>query len=117
MIRDLQSKNGTYVNDERVESATLKPGDRIRIGSSVFVFETEGQPMPGPRTALLEMQNAFDGGKGYSTILREIVDATAPPAGAEPGSKTAPSKQPLSKTGLRKKALNVKVKRPAPPSS
>ena len=31
-VRDLKSTNGTFVNDERVEIAHLKPGDRLRIG-------------------------------------------------------------------------------------
>ena len=113
IIRDLQSKNGTHVNEERVESAVLKPGDRIRIGSSVFVFETEAMPESGSNTALMEMQDAFDGGKGYSTILREIVNATGGTATeAEPSSETASSGQPLGRSGLRKKELNVKIKRP-----
>lgn len=37
-IRDLRSSNGTFVNDERVETETwLKPEDTIRIGQSRFV--------------------------------------------------------------------------------
>ena len=45
MIVDLGSRNGTYVNDHPVagEPAPLLPGDRIRIGHTVFVFE-EGEP-------------------------------------------------------------------------
>jgi pSer/pThr/pTyr-binding forkhead associated (FHA) protein len=39
-IYDYQSTNGTRVNDELVKGARrlLRPGDRIRIGSSVFVL-------------------------------------------------------------------------------
>lgn len=116
VIRDLQSKNGTYVNEERVESATLNPGDRIRIGTSVFVFETDSPGGTGPGTALREMENAFDGGKGYSTILREIVDAADQSGEVEPASDTSPSGQSIGGTGLRKKELNVKAKRPPPAS-
>jgi pSer/pThr/pTyr-binding forkhead associated (FHA) protein len=114
VIRDLQSKNGTFVNDERVESTVLNPGDRIRIGSSVFVFEAEGDGGIGPGTALREMEHAFDDGKGYSTILREIVEATGPGAEeAGPGTETAPSKS--GKTGPRNRELKVKDKRPSRP--
>ncbi len=31
-VRDLESTNGTYVNDERIERALLAPGHRLRIG-------------------------------------------------------------------------------------
>jgi pSer/pThr/pTyr-binding forkhead associated (FHA) protein len=31
-VIDLESTNGTYVNDVRVGRATLTPGDRLRIG-------------------------------------------------------------------------------------
>lgn len=39
MIEDLGSKNGTYVNDRRVEGSTpVADGDQIRIGSLLFTF-------------------------------------------------------------------------------
>ena len=31
-VVDLKSTNGTYVNDQRIDSATLATGDRLRIG-------------------------------------------------------------------------------------
>lgn len=31
-VRDLESTNGTYINDERVNTARLKSGDTLRIG-------------------------------------------------------------------------------------
>ena len=31
-VHDLDSTNGTYVNDARVETARLSPGDRLRVG-------------------------------------------------------------------------------------
>lgn len=31
-VIDLSSTNGTYVNDQRVERATVTTGDRLRIG-------------------------------------------------------------------------------------
>lgn len=37
-IRDLDSTNGTYVNDERIEQAPLWNGDLIRMGMSFFMF-------------------------------------------------------------------------------
>lgn len=33
-LRDLGSTNGTYVNGQRVQAASVKPGDAIRVGST-----------------------------------------------------------------------------------
>lgn len=38
LLRDLRSRNGTYVNGARIFEALLNDGDRVRIGSSEFVF-------------------------------------------------------------------------------
>lgn len=40
ILIDLGSRNGTFVNGERVRRARLKPGDQIRVGSSVFQVDT-----------------------------------------------------------------------------
>lgn len=38
-IRDLQSQNGTYINGDRIrERVRLRPGDQIRVGSTLMVF-------------------------------------------------------------------------------
>ncbi|HEY2154952.1 MAG TPA: FHA domain-containing protein, partial [Isosphaeraceae bacterium] len=42
-VRDLGSTNGTFVNDERVDRARLRAGDRISAGQSVFVVRFEGE--------------------------------------------------------------------------
>lgn len=36
MVRDLNSLNGVFVNDERMHEATLYDGDRLRVGSVTF---------------------------------------------------------------------------------
>lgn len=38
VIRDLQSRNGTFVNGSRVTEAVLSANDRLRFGETVFVF-------------------------------------------------------------------------------
>ena len=40
VISDLESLNGTFVNDVPVKSRLLEHGDRVRIGDSQFVFLT-----------------------------------------------------------------------------
>ena len=41
-VRDLGSKNGTFVNDQKVDEELLKEGDKIRVGETVLVFEKGG---------------------------------------------------------------------------
>jgi hypothetical protein len=42
VIEDLGSTNGTYLNEELLEtSRPLHPGDRVRIGDSEFTFEVD----------------------------------------------------------------------------
>ncbi len=38
-VVDLSSTNGTFVNDQRVEKAQLKTGDRLRIGRVELTVE------------------------------------------------------------------------------
>lgn len=38
VIRDLESTNGTYLNDTRIKEDLLKEGDRIRIGNTLLTF-------------------------------------------------------------------------------
>jgi serine/threonine-protein kinase len=45
-VRDLNSTNGTYVNEARVERARLQEGDRIAAGQSVFLVRLEGAGAP-----------------------------------------------------------------------
>jgi len=42
VIEDLDSTNGTYLNEELLETPRpLHPGDRVRIGDSEFTFEID----------------------------------------------------------------------------
>lgn len=42
MIRDLESRNGTWLNDHRVEEGTLNAGDTLRIGSHLIMLGRDG---------------------------------------------------------------------------
>ncbi len=43
-IKDLNSSNGTYVNNKRVAESKLKPGDHVVIGPVVFTVQIDGFP-------------------------------------------------------------------------
>src|SRR5687768_417092 len=39
LVTDLGSANGTHVNDRPVHSARARPGDTVRVGSTLMVIE------------------------------------------------------------------------------
>lgn len=43
-IRDLDSKGGTYLNDNRISEATVQAGDHITIGPLTFLLQINGEP-------------------------------------------------------------------------
>jgi pSer/pThr/pTyr-binding forkhead associated (FHA) protein len=43
-IRDLNSRNGTYLNGKRIKEAVIQAGDSIKIGPLTFVLQIDGQP-------------------------------------------------------------------------
>jgi len=49
-IKDLKSKNGTFVNNRRIVELTLKDQDEVKIGSSVLLFSD-----PRQRGGILEI--------------------------------------------------------------
>jgi len=45
-VRDLNSRNGLFVNDKRVKNSLLQDGDRLKIGPYTLVFEIERAAQP-----------------------------------------------------------------------
>jgi hypothetical protein len=41
VVVDLKSRNGTYVNGQRIESAQLKTGDEIRLGTAQLAYKVD----------------------------------------------------------------------------
>lgn len=48
VIKDLDSTNGTFVNNEKITEATLKPGQPIRLGQIDLMFEAGAGAAPPP---------------------------------------------------------------------
>jgi len=44
-VRDLRSRNGTFVNGSPCGDAPLRDGDQLRIGSAIFDFELGHDPL------------------------------------------------------------------------
>lgn len=91
-IRDLGSRAGTFVNDVRVETAALKPGDRIRIGDTELRIDgaessalTSGHFDFRQVNALLAGLRALGSGQVLDEVLAIVLDSTLELTGAERG--------------------------------
>jgi pSer/pThr/pTyr-binding forkhead associated (FHA) protein len=69
LIQDLNSRNGTHVNGQRISETALKPNDKIRAGQTQFVF------VEGLATIIGKLEGES---KGYGTHLREISKEAKP---------------------------------------
>ncbi len=43
-VRDLGSRNGTFLNNEKIEEKDAEPGDYLRIGPLTFLLQIDGKP-------------------------------------------------------------------------
>lgn len=63
-VVDLGSRNGTWVNEERVDQYWLKAGDQVRLGGLLITLEVDPPPPPPPppvdseRTVMLPTASA-----------------------------------------------------------
>lgn len=54
-VRDLESRNGTYVGDIRIDHARLRPGTKLRVGSTTILLSADAnelEPPPEPESAI-----------------------------------------------------------------
>jgi pSer/pThr/pTyr-binding forkhead associated (FHA) protein len=70
-VTDLKSLNGTFVNEERLQEATLAHGDQVRIASLTFLVEIMAP------TATLAHSAAAD--EARANMLRSIADVLPGP--------------------------------------
>ena len=71
VIEDLESLNGTFVNDVPVKRRTLEHGDRVRIGDSQFIFLTHDADMNSSSEVHFEEGHVISG----STLQFRFNDA------------------------------------------
>ena len=99
LVRDKQSRYGTYVNDEPITERTLAHGDRIRLGRSggaELVFLLADSPVQDKATttaigdlrqiaALLDGLRALGSGRVLDDVLALVLDSAIEVTGAERG--------------------------------
>jgi predicted component of type VI protein secretion system len=82
-VEDLGSSNGTYVNGQRVQEATVAAGDTIQVGSLAFVVQIDG--MPADEELQPVRSNAVANSQGSGGPLEDSgADVAMAPAAAEP---------------------------------
>ncbi|MEZ4226881.1 MAG: FHA domain-containing protein [Polyangiaceae bacterium] len=94
MVTDLGSRNGTYVNGERIDgSHLLKPGDLIRIGSDVLEVLDSDTPTrkASTQTSRVAPDDAgFEDGTTRTNVdLLEFIEGLSSVAGSFPVEPTA----------------------------
>jgi len=82
-VRDLNSRNGTRLNEVKIESAKIKPGDVIRVGAHEFIIEGER-----PKSVSFHVEDGLDGHGiltgprspevGWMFALAEMMNALPP---------------------------------------
>ena len=64
VVRDRQSRNGTFINEQAVQESVLLPGQVLRLGNVELRLEADkpepAVPRPGLRSELAEVVNFFD---------------------------------------------------------
>src|SRR5919109_5284758 len=100
MLRDRNSRYGTYVNGEQVTERQLVHGDRIRLGRTggaemVFLLADSAPPVERATTtaigdlrqiaALLEGLRALGSGRVLDDVLSLVLDSAIDVSGAERG--------------------------------
>lgn len=73
-VKDLKSRNGTFLNGREIQHEPIRAGDKIRAGGITFFVDDEAEM--GPTTAINLVEEEMQGGKGYHTIMRGIVEET-----------------------------------------
>ena len=96
IITDLDSSNGTYVNDEEISTSTLEHGDEVIVGASTFLFSTQADIT---REELLKLASG-DAGTAKPSFSAEapIKAASTPPPAPKTTSKPAPKPTSPSST-------------------
>ena len=109
VLKDYGSTNGTMLNETRVQAAVIKAGDVIRIGN--VRIQVDLKTTKGTKTILRELSEEMEeGGKGYKTMLREIVQS----ADAKPEAKS--EAKPVAKSEAKPEAKS-EVKPEAKPET
>jgi pSer/pThr/pTyr-binding forkhead associated (FHA) protein len=85
-IRDLNSTNGTFINDARVTESVLKPGQVLKLGQVELKLEAEGAPVtsiaaPAPAKKMVDATMVIPRGVSLGDL-----EKSGRPAGFDSGT-------------------------------
>jgi len=92
LVEDLGSTNGTYLNGQPVEGQrTLRPGDRLRVGLTIFELRTAADVQRQPSAVIPVPQVTKLSGDVLEPVSEEeLMPVAQAPAEAEAGAPRAP---------------------------
>ncbi len=74
LVADLDSANGTFVNDELIKKADVRAGDRLRIGSTVLECIAATLPLREAQASLSTTTLNLSSDEQGSKVVRRAVD-------------------------------------------
>lgn len=72
LLRDAHSRNGTFVNGQKIDEVVLAPGNVVRLGDSELEFQLSEEPPTA---------GADEGSSLNQTIVQDVSVASKPPNG------------------------------------
>jgi general secretion pathway protein E len=87
-LKDLGSRNGTKLNEQKVKESKLNPGDVIRVGSHEFLLEHDEDPVPDAMAdSSVDLPTVRDtGSMDWSKALNDLMDSLPGSRGHAPES-------------------------------
>ena len=108
LLTDLQSTNGTYVNDQRITSRKLANGDHILVGKHVLVFVAlDQQESKGENEPTLNKTMILDTLKQRQLLARQKTPATPLRAAKKTGVVSFIDESGLGEIELTKKLIKI----------
>ncbi len=99
MVEDLQSTNGTFVEDQRVDRAVLEPGARLRVGPLTFVVVYDRPRSETPTTVPLGEADVLSEEAAPEAEEESILLAAEPDSPEAPESITPAAPAELAGSG------------------
>lgn len=107
ILTDLQSTNGTFVNDEKIVSQKLAHGDNIAIGKHVLLFVATEQAKETGKKASLNKTMVLDTMKQRELLAKQQTEPTTPAAPEKVGVVSFIDGSDLGEIELTKKLTKI----------
>ncbi len=96
-VRDLQSTNGTFINDERITRSVLRDGDILRLGAVAFAAQASSSALPAVLPLRTDEETPVE--DFHDEEHTPVDDQFAPPQAQESVDAPPASPELLSRNG------------------